>query len=59
MSSIAIAILNWNGKKLLERFLKNVEENSPGAKVYLIDNASTDYSVGYVQRNHPTVKIIY
>ena len=58
MSSIAIAILNWNGKKLLERFLKDVEENSPGAKVYLIDNASTDYSVGYVQKNHPTVKII-
>ena len=58
MSSIAIAILNWNGKKLLERFLKDVEENSPGAKVYLIDNASTDDSVGYVQKNHPTVKII-
>ena len=58
MSSIAIAILNWNGKKLLERFLKDVEENSPGANVYLIDNASTDDSVGYVQKNHPTVKII-
>ncbi len=58
MSSIAIAILNWNGKILLERFLKDVEENSPGAKVYLIDNASTDDSVGYVQKNHPTVKII-
>jgi len=58
MSSIAIAILNWNGKKLLERFLKDVNENSPGAKVYLIDNASTDDSLGYVKKKPPTVKII-
>ena len=32
--------IKLNGKKLLERFLKNVEENSPKFKVYLIDNAS-------------------
>ncbi len=58
MSSIAIAILNWNGKRLLERFLKDVVENTPGAKVYLIDNASTDDSVHYVQKNYPMVSVV-
>ena len=58
MKSIAIAILNWNGEKLLKRFLKEVVDSSPEAIVYLIDNASTDDSVVYVQKNHPTVKII-
>lgn len=58
MSSIAIAILNWNGEKLLKRFLKNVVDNSPLAIVYLIDNNSTDDSILYVEKNHSTVKII-
>ena len=58
MKSIAIAILNWNGEKLLKRFLKEVVDNSPEAKLYLIDNASTDNSVAYTQKNHPTVNII-
>ena len=58
MRSIAIAILNWNGKKLLKRFLKKTVDNSPEATLYLIDNASTDDSVAYTKKNHPTVKII-
>ncbi|MEC7173263.1 MAG: glycosyltransferase family 2 protein, partial [Bacteroidota bacterium] len=58
MASIGIAILNWNGEKLLKRFLKEVLDNSQEATVYLIDNASTDDSVNYVQKRHPSVKII-
>jgi len=56
---IAVAILNWNGKKLLERFLANVVGNSePMAKVYLIDNHSSDDSVDYTRANFPSVEII-
>ena len=58
MKSVAIAILNWNGKNLLKRFLKEVVDNSPEAKVYLIDNASTDESVEYVKKEHPSVSIV-
>ena len=58
MKSVAIAILNWNGKNLLKRFLKEVVDNSPEAKVYLIDNASTDESVEYVKKEHPRVSIV-
>ncbi|KUY21459.1 glycosyl transferase family 2 [Elizabethkingia miricola] len=55
---IAIAILNWNGKSWLEKFLPNVLENSQSAEVYVIDNASTDDSVSYISTYFPSVKIV-
>lgn len=54
----AIAILNWNGKHWLEKFLPNVLEHSDNTQVYVIDNASTDDSVQFVEKYFPTVKII-
>lgn len=54
----AIAILNWNGRSLLEKFLPSVVENSHEAEIYVIDNASTDDSVAYLNSNFPSVKII-
>ncbi len=55
---IAIAILNWNGKSWLEKFLPNVIANSQSAEVYVIDNASTDDSVAYISTHFPSVKIV-
>lgn len=55
---IAVAILNWNGKSWLEKFLTNVIENSPEATVYVIDNASTDTSISFLQENFPQIPII-
>lgn len=55
---IAIAILNWNGKELLEKFLPSVIRYSREADIYVIDNASTDTSVAYLRKNFPEVKII-
>lgn len=54
----AIAILNWNGRKLLEEFLPSVVEHSPSAHIFIIDNASTDDSVNWVQTKYSNVKII-
>ena len=59
MRSIAIAILNWNGKKLLKRFLKKTVDNSPEATLYLIDNASTDDSVAYTKKTTQLLKSFY
>lgn len=56
--SIAVVILNWNGKGLLEKFLPSVTAHSQGATVYVADNASTDDSVTFVQQHYPDVKII-
>lgn len=55
---IAVVILNWNGRALLERFLPSVVENSPQATIYLADNASEDDSVDYVTNNFPEVQLI-
>jgi len=55
---IAIVILNWNGKALLEQFLPSVVAHSGKAKIYVADNASTDDSVRFVTENFPEVNII-
>lgn len=55
---VSVVILNWNGQKFLEQFLGNVVQHSePIAKMVVADNASTDGSVDYVRKNHPTVLI--
>lgn len=55
---IAVVILNWNGRSLLEEFLPSVVAHSDLARVYVADNASQDDSITYVKRNFPTVRII-
>jgi len=55
---VAVVILNWNGKKLLEQFLPSVVRYSPEATIYLADNASRDDSLDFVKSHFPEVKII-
>ncbi|MBI4947609.1 MAG: glycosyltransferase family 2 protein [Bacteroidetes bacterium] len=56
---VAIVILNWNGKALLEKFLPDVLENVPDyAQVYVIDNASSDDSVRFIASKFSSVTII-
>ena len=59
-SKIAIVILNWNGEKLFGEFLPSVIRNSdfPGTEIYVADNASTDNSIGFLQKDFPEVRII-
>lgn len=56
---IAIVILNWNGKKFLEKFLPNVIEYSKNiAEVIIADNASGDDSVAWLKSAFPEIRII-
>lgn len=55
---VAVVILNWNGKDLLQKFLPSVVAFSKEATIYVADNASTDNSIKYVSENFPTAKII-
>ena len=56
---VAIVILNWNGEKLLEKFLPSVIKYSlEYADVYIADNASTDNSIAFVKENYPKINII-
>jgi len=55
---IAVVILNWNGKALIEQFLPSIIKYSDDAIIYVADNASTDDSVAFISERFPTVKII-
>jgi GT2 family glycosyltransferase len=57
-SSIAIVILNWNGKGYLEQFLPMVLLHSRNARVIVADNASTDDSVSFLNAHFPSVEIL-
>ena len=56
--TVAIVILNWNGKALLEKFIPYVVKFSGYATIYVADNASTDGSVDFLKLHFPQVNII-
>ena len=56
---IAIVILNWNGRDLLEKFLPSIVKYSlEDAEVYVADNNSSDESISFLQAHFPEVKIV-
>ena len=57
--SVAIVILNWNGRNFLEKFLPSVLASTYLHKrIIVADNASTDDSLIFLQTNFPQVEII-
>lgn len=58
--NLAIVILNWNGKQLLEKFLPSIEKysNLSAVEIVVADNASTDDSIKFIEQNYPRVKIV-
>ena len=59
MEKVAIVILNWNGQKMLEKYLPSVIQYSKDeATVYVADNASTDQSMAMLKAHFPEVKLI-
>lgn len=58
-ASVAVVILNWNGKALLEQFLPSVVQSVyPNLQLIVGDNASTDGSVAFVKALYPQIKVI-
>ena len=59
MNKTAIVILNWNGKKWLEKFLPEFVAHKESATLYVADNSSSDDSVQFLKENFASeVKII-
>lgn len=59
LPSVAVVILNWNGRRFLEQFLPSVMASEYGnLQVILADNASSDDSVGFVRSRYPEIRII-
>ena len=56
---IAIVILNWNGRKMLEQYLPSVLKYScDEATVVVADNGSTDDSLAFLAEHFPDVHTI-
>ena len=58
MDRVAVVILNWNGADMMRQYLPGVvscTEATPGARVYVADNGSTDGSMEMVVNTFPTV----
>lgn len=59
LPSVAVVILNWNGKKFLQQFLPSVLASTySNMRVIVADNASTDDSVAYLNDAFPSVEIL-
>ena len=58
MCKVTVAILNYNGEEMLGRFLPSVLQNSPGARIVVADNASTDGSVAFMKERFPGVELV-
>ena len=58
MCKVTVAILNYNGEGMLGRFLPSVLQNSPGARIVVADNASTDGSVAFMKEHFPGVELV-
>lgn len=56
---VAVVILNYNGLKFLQQFLKRIVDNCPAyAEVVIADNASADGSVQWLRDNFPSLRLI-
>lgn len=56
---ITIVLVNWNGLHHLKNFLPLIFESTfKDFKVLLVDNASNDESIKFVQANYPQIEII-
>ena len=56
---ISIIIVNWNGKRWLADCLDSLLlQTYKNFEIILVDNASKDDSVEFVQNNYPHVQIV-
>ena len=57
-AEVAVLVLNWNGRSLLETFLPSWVQHTPaGADLIIVDNGSTDDSVAFVREHYPEVRL--
>lgn len=61
MAKLSVVILNWNGRKHLERYLPSVVEHtsSEGVEVVVADNGSTDDSLIWLRMKYPQLRVVH
>ncbi len=60
IKKVAVVIINFNGENYLKKFLPSVVNYSDKniSDIYIIDNCSSDNSIGFIKINYPEVNII-
>ena len=59
MARLSVVILNWNGRRHLERYLPSVVAHTEGdAEVIVADNGSTDDSLQWLRLTYPEIRVI-
>ena len=59
LPKVAVVLLNWNGRALLEQYLPSVVENTPSyAELIVADNGSADDSLSFLKSSYPQIRII-
>ena len=60
LPSVAVVILNWNGKHFLEKFLPSVMASGyENLQIIVADNASTDDSISFLKQKYPAVRLLF
>lgn len=52
MTEVAVVILNFNGRNFLQQFLPSVVAHSGHARIIVVDNASTDDSISFLEKEY-------
>jgi N-acetylglucosaminyl-diphospho-decaprenol L-rhamnosyltransferase len=55
---ISIVVVAWHSRDLLGRCLESLRAHAPGCQVVVVDNASGDGTVEWVQRRFPEVDLL-
>ena len=56
---VSVIIVNWNGKKWLKKCLDSLRSQTyKNFEIVFVDNASSDDSIAYVEKNYPEVLIV-
>ena len=58
MKSVSVVIPNYNGKKLLEKYLPKLIAAVGQLEIIMVDDASTDKSLEFLQKNYSQIKTI-
>jgi GT2 family glycosyltransferase len=59
LTKVSVVIINYNGKKYLEKFLPSILAGTyADMELILADNASTDDSLVFLRKQYPSVRII-
>lgn len=56
--TVAVVILNYNGRTLMQKYLPSVIAGTPDAEIIVADNGSTDDSVTWLCSTYPAIHLI-